>query len=310
MTAGRRAPAAMNTVSTASPGAWFFPRMSRRNALQGVFAGAACLLFGAQSAGRPLLAQQSGPCSARRDGENMVLSFETQAVVQGRTLSFYQSVTQSLRRGGVTAIRISVTLDDTPLLQADASKLLLGRALSLRVSARFGDPSKSVKGLTFTSKEGKYLSGSIDGRPILPFEIGSDPKSLRFVDGKALLSAPIDAATQSAIQAILASLVSSPSKYLAEEECWSRGQENPSPCHKPIACAWPFLSHLSRPLSWCERRLSVRPRSPTRSADERGAGPGLSDPADRNNRRRDPNMAAHPAAGGKRSPGSCAPQRQ
>jgi hypothetical protein len=52
------------------------------------------------------------------------------------------------------------------------------------VTVRFGEGITGIREMTLSSTDGKTLRGEIDGRPILPFTIGSDPSTLEFQDGK------------------------------------------------------------------------------------------------------------------------------
>jgi hypothetical protein len=182
------------------------PKVSRRSAFRGALAGliasANRFSFGVDlaAAQAPPLVVAAGPCAARQDGQTLLLEFKTQRDFQGKALVFKQTIIQALPRGGYTVARIAITLDDVLLLQIHTSRSIQNRIPLFQVNGQFGDPSKETKAYALSSRDGKVLQGTVDGRLIYPFPIGGDPKALEFADGQPAPDLPIDQATQVAIE--------------------------------------------------------------------------------------------------------------
>jgi hypothetical protein len=69
----------------------------------------------------------------------------------------------------------------------------------MQVMVVFGRGFHGVKQIAFTSADRATIRGTIDGRPIVPFPIKADPKSITFADGTAIPATRIDDETKRAL---------------------------------------------------------------------------------------------------------------
>lgn len=81
-------------------------------------------------------------------------------------------------------IQETITLGGTAILQVDAAKSVSGSAPFTRGTIAFGGIATGIRQFSFYTTDGHVLRGEVDGRPIVPFLIGADPKTIQFQDGQ------------------------------------------------------------------------------------------------------------------------------
>lgn len=175
----------MGSAIKASLAAIGAPILSRSNAF-------AHLLTG------DLVAQpRANACTSRREGRTRTFSLSASSTFNGKSLTYTQT-TKKLSRKGNTALSETIKLGGETLLEIDATE----GATSTRVTVKYGSGFQGIKRATFTTTDGRVLQGEVDGHRLQSYPIGSDPKSVKAVDGKASPSVLVSAETSNAIRAI------------------------------------------------------------------------------------------------------------
>jgi hypothetical protein len=77
---------------------------------------------------------------------------------------------------------------------------------AVQISATFGAGFQGVTQITFVSADSATVQGTINGQAIVPFPIGSDPRSIRLANGSAVPAMTVDADTGTAVPALLAAV--------------------------------------------------------------------------------------------------------
>lgn len=150
------------------------------------------------AASQPLPPQTPVPCAPRWQDSTLVRETSAQAVVGARQFtidmrSAYDrtagsQLDLSVRRGA--ALAMDFTLRTTAKGELEVHMLL-------------GEGFHGPKELAFASADRKTLTGTIDGRPIAPFDLAASPETMKLADGGPLPEGDVDEDVEQALPKLL-----------------------------------------------------------------------------------------------------------
>src|SRR5262245_22243466 len=114
-------------------------------------------------------------CSVTQSDGSLVTTVRRK--VRGRSLQLVLTTAGTLGSPRTTSLVLSA--GHRTLLQSQGSISTGGFTLTVQ----FGAAVHGIRSVELASTDGLTVTGTIDGRVLAPFPIGSDPSSLRFADG-------------------------------------------------------------------------------------------------------------------------------
>jgi hypothetical protein len=147
-------------------------------------------------------------CDSKQQNGTGQLTASASTIVEKKqfTANFTRSVAVSPNGAGAgseshlvvqrSVRRCRSTKPPTTSLQIDTQTTPNG---ALQLMLRFGKGFHGVKEIMFTSADRVTVQGTINGRPIAPFPINADPRSIKFADGSAIPATRVDDETRRAL---------------------------------------------------------------------------------------------------------------
>ena len=135
-------------------------------------------------------------CVSRREGRSQVFDVSASSTFGGRVLTYNQTVRQTSRTG--VEVNETIRLGGNTLFQMNVSRT----GSSTRVNITYGDGFQGIRQGTFTSTDGQTVQGNVDGNRVVPFQRGTDPRSIRFADAGRAPTLRIADETRNAIKSI------------------------------------------------------------------------------------------------------------
>jgi hypothetical protein len=140
---------------------------------------------------------QWGPCTTVRNGPTEQRSFSSSTTADGRTVSLMLSM--SADRTAKTSTTL-IKIDGQEAFRLTRRQTRTGKTLSPATSHTTAGPAFGVDSLELDS-DGKTLTGTINGRAIVPFDLssGGGPAGIKFADGKPAPQGSVDPAVRDAV---------------------------------------------------------------------------------------------------------------
>jgi hypothetical protein len=141
-----------------------------------------------------------GPCTLKSDRKTSTLSRSVRVRFGARHLTLDVTQTEHHGHQPSAALRNTITLGNTMVLEVLVEKTSRGSAAEGTIL--FGRGFSGVREITFTTSDGKTLSGKIDGRSYSGYRLGTDPSKIRFRDGMPPPSARVEPALGQAMHTL------------------------------------------------------------------------------------------------------------
>lgn len=142
-----------------------------------------------------------GPCSLKSDPKMSTLSRSVTVRFGKQHLKLEANQTHHQGNAGSTTLSTAITLGHATVLEVLLRKGARGSAADGTV--HFGRGFSGVRTMTFTTTDGKTISGEIDGRSYYGYRLGTNPSKIRFRDGKVPPRSRLDPALARAMRALL-----------------------------------------------------------------------------------------------------------
>jgi len=126
------------------------------------------------------------------------------------TLTYTNSLTASSSVGAVAENQLVLHRGpagssgaQTPSLQVDTQIESTG---GFQLSATFGAGFQGITQIAFTSSNGTTVQGTVNGRTVSPFAIGTDLKTIQYADGSAIPQSVVDSDVRQALPSLMSAI--------------------------------------------------------------------------------------------------------
>jgi hypothetical protein len=142
-------------------------------------------------------AGQTG-CTVQPDGKGFVQTLSVSAEVAGKPVALSQTTRRAGPKGPVSTRR-HITFGGKLLLEVAETR----SGGTFRTTLNYGPDFWEIKHASFQSTDGKIIRGEVDGRPIQPFRVTDDPRSVKFAQGVTPPAAKASPEVQEALNTVL-----------------------------------------------------------------------------------------------------------
>jgi hypothetical protein len=140
-------------------------------------------------------------CERRRDNQSVTFGFSSGATVAGDQVTGRVVTTISRPKGDVVTTVATFSRGADLILESTTTRT----GQTLKVAVRYGALIQGIRASTFES-DGTTVRGNVDGRDVEAAPANTDPKLLKFADGKPAPTITVSAGLDAAVRTVAAEI--------------------------------------------------------------------------------------------------------